>query len=195
MIIGLDFDEVTAELMSHFHEHHYEKTGEVYSIDQYKTYNMWEVWGVSKEESVKMMNNFHNSYPIEKIKPLPKAIESINKLMKENKLVIITARPVEYNHKISAWIKLHFPNNKLNIINSGDFGNKNSPSKLEIINKIGATIMIEDSSHNALECAQSGINVILFDKPWNQGTYHKNISRVHNWSEALKEVENWLENQ
>jgi uncharacterized HAD superfamily protein len=49
--------------------------------------------------------------------------------------------------------------------------------------------MIEDASETALECAEKNIKVILFNQPWNKNLKHKNIIRVKNWKEALKEIE------
>ena len=49
--------------------------------------------------------------------------------------------------------------------------------------------MIEDAPETALQCAESGIHVILFDMPWNQALTHKNITRIHSWKEALKVID------
>lgn len=105
----------------------------------------------------------------------------------------MTTRPIIFKEKTENWIKKHidFP---VKIIHSGDFYLDNKArKKADICKEIGIKIMIEDVAKYALECAEVGILVILFDKPWNKGIKHKNIIRVNNWIEALKEINSFAE--
>lgn len=56
---------------------------------------------------------------------------------------------------------------------------------------VGAHVLIDDNPGYAMDCAQAGINVLLYDwegsYPWAKlppGGGHPNIRVVHNWSEA-----------
>ena len=48
--------------------------------------------------------------------------------------------------------------------------------------------MLEDSGETTIDCANVGIKVILFDKPWNKKFKHENIIRVEGWDGASKEL-------
>lgn len=58
-------------------------------------------------------------------------------------------------------------------------------NKAEICLAEGIPILIEDHKDYSLSCAEKGIKVILFDKPWNRDFEHDNITRVAGWNEAL----------
>ena len=56
---------------------------------------------------------------------------------------------------------------------------------------IGADILIDDNPQYAMECAQHGIEVLLFDHknsyPWSKtsdGPVHPLITRVQDWDEV-----------
>lgn len=60
-----------------------------------------------------------------------------------------------------------------------------------VIRSLGVEVLIDDNPRYALECAEHGIEVLLFDLhgnyPWSkteQGPTHPLITRVHNWSEV-----------
>lgn len=72
-----------------------------------------------------------------------------------------------------AWIEMHFPG----IFKDIHFGNHwakegKSLSKSEICRNIGAHCLIDDNPGYAIECAEAGINVLLYDwkmeYPWSK---------------------------
>lgn len=64
------------------------------------------------------------------------------------------------------------------------------PQKLEFCRKIAADIMIDDKPDIALFLAENGVNVLLFDAPYNKSVKHKNITRVHSWDNIYRYVNN-----
>ncbi|OQA04777.1 MAG: hypothetical protein BWY68_00125 [bacterium ADurb.Bin400] len=48
--------------------------------------------------------------------------------------------------------------------------------------------MIDDSLEHAIDCSQAGIDVVLFDQPWNRFGAPEGISRVQSWDEIGKVV-------
>jgi uncharacterized HAD superfamily protein len=62
-------------------------------------------------------------------------------------------------------------------------------SKGEICAEIGADYMIEDGPEYALDVASKGINVLLYDAPWNRKhVFPDNVKRIYSWSEIEKIV-------
>ena len=45
---------------------------------------------------------------------------------------------------------------------------------------------MEDTLHNAMDCANNGIEVLLLNQPWNKSEInHEKIKRVYSWKEAV----------
>ncbi|MCH7568532.1 MAG: hypothetical protein IIA87_03850 [Nanoarchaeota archaeon] len=194
MKIGIDLDEVTADLMSQLLKFYYKKTGRLIKKENFNSYNWWDVWGGTREEAIKIYYQFYDSEEFDNIKPIEKAIESINYLGDKNELFIITSRPFAHKEKTEKWIEKYLSESSIKIIYSNDFYGKKGNSKAAICKRLGIKLIIEDLGKYALECAQSDIKAILFDRPWNKEYEHPNIKRVHNWQEAIAEIEKLSQN-
>ena len=134
----------------------------------------------------------NDKYLRKAIQPIEKAVESITNLIDNgDKLYIITARPAKFNKKTGDWIKYHLKTDKIEIIHAGDFHKGQGANKAQICKELGIKIILEDSGETALECAKEGIQVILFDKPWNKNYNYKNITRVNDWSQAINLLKNY----
>lgn len=64
------------------------------------------------------------------------------------------------------------------------------PQKLEFCRQIAADIMIDDKPDIALYLAEKGVNVLLFDAPYNKSVKHENVTRVFSWDEIYRIVNN-----
>jgi len=189
MKIGLDLDEVVADFMDALLKFYYYKKGRLHKKEEFLEYKWWPVWGISKEEAIALVDEFHKAHNLEDIKLAEGAIESISDLLNRSyELFIITARPVRFRNKIEEWIKHHLKTNKIKLIHAGDFHKGQAATKAEICNKEGIKLLLEDSGETALDCAEKGVSVILFDKPWNKLYNHKKIKRVKNWHEAMNAI-------
>lgn len=191
MKIGLDFDDVTAHLTEPLLEFYNKLKDKNHSKDEMKEYDIWVNWGITKEEGMNLINEFHETQKLETTKPIEYAIESIFKILHNgDKLWIITARHPKFKKKVEDWISHHIENKRIEVITTRDFRVGEHVKKYQICKELEIDIMLEDSGENALECAKAGIKVILFDNPWNQNFEHKNITRVNGWKEAIKILQN-----
>ncbi|RAL43779.1 hypothetical protein DM860_014280 [Cuscuta australis] len=64
---------------------------------------------------------------------------------------------------------------------------------------LGAKVLIDDNPGYAIECAEAGIKVLLFDYensyPWSKTEFvngHPLITRVHNWEEVELHLASWI---
>ena len=94
MKIGIDFDDVinefTGSLMSYYHK----KYGKKVNKEEILVWDWGLYWEIPREEAVRRVDIFHETYDVKNILPLEKAIVSLNELMKDHEVVIITSRPV-----------------------------------------------------------------------------------------------------
>ena len=189
MKIGIDLDEVIVDFMDALLKFYYEKTGRLHKKEEFLENKWWPVWGITREEAIKITDEFHETHILAEVKPIKNAVKHIQELLtKEDELFVITARPSRFQKKAEEWINHHLETNKIKVFPAGDFYKGQAANKAEICNEQGIKIMLEDSGDTALECADSGIKVLLFDQPWNKDIHHENIVRVNGWEEAGEEI-------
>src|SRR3989344_3887357 len=186
MIIGIDMDEVLAELLEAYLEYHNQNYNTKIQKKDMFSYHFHEVFGGSEEETQQKLGYFFKSERFQKIQPITGALQIIPQLAKEHQLCIITARPNIIRQETELWLTKHFPNafQSINLTNQWHgVGKKQTKSEVGTKNKID--IMIDDSLYHAVDCASKGIYVLLadFDYPWNKTSEKmlENIKRVHSW--------------
>ena len=190
MKIGIDLDEVVAKQLDELVKFYYKKTGKMISKDKFHTYYWPDVWGISLEDAIKVDKEFKESESFDNLEIFENAKEILHELSKKNKLYIITARPVAFKDKTLKWIKKNI-GLPIAVHHSSDFhlGNKTN-TKANICQDLGVSVLIEDQEKYAEECAAAGINVLLFNQPWNKNCCeNKNIVRVNGWNEVLDKIE------
>lgn len=191
MKIAIDVDEVISSTLDGVISFYNEKTNSNTKKEDYIEYDWSKIWNCSKEEMLEIWNEFAKSKNHDSLLPVKDAILSINSLMEKEEITILTARSRVLKSQTLKWLKKYFPDRKLNLVFTGEFGKVDGvkKSKGEICNDLGISLMVEDNGEYALNCAESGIRTILFDMPWNQDIHHKNIARVSGWKEALKVID------
>src|SRR3989339_799074 len=160
MLIGIDIDDVLLHFtpaLIEYHNHTY-KTSLTY--DQFKSPNFWEVWGGTKQESRKKVDDFFKTTYFRKMQPIVGAKEALFELRKKHNLVNITARPNYLETETREAINKYFPDSiqKIYLRDYYDF-----------------------------ECLSPNRDVILFNRPWNiEVDLPKEIERINTWDEVLK---------
>lgn len=124
--------------------------------------------------------------------PIPGAYKSLSQLSSYCNLVVVTSRQHVIREPSLEWISTHYKG----IFSEIHFGNHfalegQAKSKSEICKSLGVQFLIDDNPRYAVECAEEGIEVLLFDLdysyPWSKtpdGPSHPLITRVHNWKEV-----------
>jgi len=183
-IIGVDVDDVLAHCVTSLLKFHNEKYGTSLEYHHVKVFDLWKVWGGTKEESYEKLKEFYLTKHFERMDPIEGAIEGINELSKNNKLIAITARPESTRLITENWIRSNFFNMFPDIYLVGEKNLKKSTVCLEN----GISVMIDDSLSNAKDCAENGIRTLLMDRPWNQDILPKGVERVFNWKEIIQKI-------
>jgi uncharacterized HAD superfamily protein len=193
MKIGIDFDDVVADSLTAIIRMHNEQYGTNLKPADFVSYKFEEIWGGTREEAIKKVDQFFATDQLKEISPMAgsiKAIEALKELGHD--LYIITGRSSNDIAQTERWIKYHFSN----IFNGVHFANfftldKNSIAlkKIDICKDLGIELMIDDNLPTALECAAGGIKVFLFDQVWNvHEALPAGITRVHSWDEIVKNL-------
>jgi len=190
MKIGIDLDEVIVDFVKGFSKFYNLKFNKNLLFEDWHSYNFWEVVGISREQSIELVNEFNCSAMFDNLELIKNAEKTIKEILKNHKVFIITARSVRFKEKTYRFIKNLFPINTPEIIHSGDFHNSQGKTKSEICKALEIDFLIEDHKGYAFESAQEGVRVFLFDKPWNKNLdEHEKIIRVSGWKEVLDKLE------
>lgn len=171
-----------------------EEYGFSHDTSDYFVYDFAKVWQCSQDESNHRVHSFFESHHFAAgIEVIPGAYESLSRLRDACELMVVTSRQHVIQEPTLEWINAHFPN----IFSEVHFGNHfalkgSSRKKSEICHAIEADVLIDDNPGYAVECADAGIHVLLYDwrgkYPWSKteqgGPVHERITRVGNWEEV-----------
>jgi uncharacterized HAD superfamily protein len=148
----------------------------------------------TNEEIKKYLETFHKIILEEKIDfidPIEDSKEIIEKLDKNNKIYLITARHIKLSEPTKKWVEKHYRNIFFEDIKHLEYKGLSGAvkDKDEICKEIGIDVLIDDNLNNAIKCSKRGIPVILFDLngeyDWNKiDQLPKNIIRAHNWKDV-----------
>lgn len=193
--IAVDVDEVLGRFVHSLNAFCLEKYGQHYRVEDYFVYDFAQVWKCSKDESNHRVHEFFTSAHFrDGIEVIPGSFDSLDRMKRVHSddlaLHVVTSRQHVIQEQTLEWLDRHFPG----IFDQVFFGNHfalegTSKKKSEICKEIGASVLIDDNPWYAMECAEAGIQVLLYDwksqYPWSKtdqdGPHHENITRVSDW--------------
>ena len=113
-----------------------------------------------------------------------KALKTLKE--KGHELYVVTGRADKDIEQTELWIETYIPD----VFKDVHYANwATSRKKSEICKELGIGILIDDNPGIALECANAGIRVFLFDQPWNrEQQFPDNVERVSSWDEVIAKL-------
>jgi len=187
--VGLDVDEIIVEFTKKYLDFFNFKYSKNFQFKDIFSYNLWAPLGITKEEVFKLADELYDSNFFDNPEFVEGAKEGIKDISKNCELFIITSRPEHIKERTATFFKKNFPDIDLKIMHSNNLLESEGKSKSDICHEMGVSLIVEDGEKHALECAENGIKVLLFDKPWNKNCKnHENIIRVKNWNEILERL-------
>lgn len=190
MRIGVDVDEIIADTLNALIRFHNEAYGTNLKKSDFFSYECHEVWGGTNEEAIAKWFEFFETEYFVAIEPLAGALPGLMALKEHgHELFAITARQHFIADRTKNWINTHFPD----IFSGISFGNRCGiegvrKTKSAMCAELGITVLIEDDLHHAMDCSQHGIEVLLFDYPWNQRELPAHTYRVFSWDDVIRIV-------
>ena len=194
--IGVDCDDVLVDFMGGLIDWHNQNYGTQLAKKGFADGStISSLTGISWEEGtervmkyIQLLNAGSTDLNI-----IPGSRDVLNYLQKQGfNLSLVTARTTYSQDATLNEVRIKFPgtfNEVYFSINKKLDANAPRISKAQICKEKSLEIIIEDNSRNALECADAGIYVLLFDQPWNQKCpEHPNIKRVRSWAEVALSI-------
>ncbi len=190
MKIGVDIDEVLADLMNPLVRFHNENYGTNFSREHFTSFNLWETWGGTKEEAYKKVYDFFHSDFFNDISVTNGSKEATNFLSIKNDLVIISSRPDYIKDKTIQWVNKNFPGTFSEVYFTYEWSRNGKTRKKDICLDKNVSVLIEDDLNKAIECASNKTKVFLYNCPWNQNkNLQKKILRVYSWEDILEKLD------
>lgn len=146
---------------------------------------MWarHLYGWSDEEDKNFWNLYYEKV-MENVKPKHDAIEIINELSKENKIIIITARWDRESGIISEitkkWIEKYNINYDKLFIGHLD--------KRDIVKENDIELFIDDSFKTCKQISEIGVRTFIMDSRINKEMEDDKLERVFSWKEIAKKI-------
>ncbi|KDQ20419.1 hypothetical protein BOTBODRAFT_151091 [Botryobasidium botryosum FD-172 SS1] len=211
-LIAVDMDDVLIQTNFATVEWHNRTYRTAMSLSEYYYYHYWKNphWGTPSETYQKVTSFYASDY-FANAPPVPRAFEGAKALRELGyRLVVVTARGTDQREVTETWLNKHFPNIFEAVHYTSEFKIKDNNGKLsmsfqlgkaQILQKLGAIMMIDDSLDNALSCAtmEPRIPILLFGKyEWNKrsskvATVEDKMSFVERC--ALKNGDRWWEDE
>lgn len=170
--IAVDCDEPLADMntkLQKWHDRTYRKEWLPIGREGVFVFELWEVWGCSKEEAINRVYKFYESDYFHWITPTKGSIEGVEALAKDNDLFVLTSRQGPTIPYTKPFIDEHYFNKFEKIIFSGNYAlNASGGSKADICLEEKADLLIDDCLKHVLDCHEKNIPAILFDCPWNR---------------------------
>ncbi|KAK3239658.1 hypothetical protein CYMTET_50428 [Cymbomonas tetramitiformis] len=190
--VAVDVDEVLGRFVYALNNYIEEEHKMIHDVSDYSVYDFKTIWNCSQQESNELVHSFFESpHFFEGIPPIPGAAEALKRLTTYCDLVVVTSRQHVIQEPTLQWLDQHFPETFAEVCFGNHFALEGtSRTKSEICKELGAEVLVDDNPGYAMECAEGGIKVLLFDwklqYPWSKteggGPLHENITRVSDWA-------------
>jgi 5'(3')-deoxyribonucleotidase len=194
MKIGVDLDEILSDTLTSVLEYYNSVHKTNLKRNEFVSYNYWEIWGGTKENAVKLIEDYYKTNYFKNIKPIAGAKENLENLKSEGyEMFVITGRSDKYKKETKDWLTEHYPNIFSDIFFANTFDIDNTDTKKsDICIKNNIPILIEDDPHHLADCAQAGIKTIVLDCPWNKNFQAENSVRVFFWEEIAQKIKEFI---
>lgn len=201
LVVAVDVDEVLGNFVSALNRFVADRYSSNHSVSEYHVYEFFRIWNCTRDEAdIRVHEFFKTPYFKRGIHPLPGALQALQKVSSFCNLSVVTSRQNAIKDHTIQWIENHFPG----LFQEIHFGNHfalegQSRPKSDICRSLGAKVLIDDNPRYAMECAEVGIRVLLFDYeksyPWCKIDYvdqHPLVTKVHSWEEVEHQLVTWV---
>jgi len=174
-VFGVDVDSVLVELTGPVLSLLNERFGTDFGLEDPVTQS-GEGWLLREEIRDFYWGLFHDEAFLAKAPPVSGCQEGMRCLRRLGRIHIVTARLPALFTSTAKWLETNgIPYDE--IIFASD--------KVAVAAEHGIGHFLEDTPEQALALAEAGVEVFLFDHPWNRLLEHPRVRRVAGWSELI----------
>lgn len=184
-IVAVDMDEVLFPFIRDFTVFHNQTYGTNFSEADFKHDKYEQVLNASAQELMERIVVFRDAGGVLSSGPLDGAQRSLERLKEAYDLIVVTARFKDLEADTRRWLDMNLPNIFTKVVFSGNWDPHASyaQTKAQVCKSAGARVLIDDSLRHLSDCAELGIEGILFGSyPWNQtAALPPGVKRAMDW--------------
>ncbi|CAA6659277.1 unnamed protein product [Spirodela intermedia] len=195
LVVAVDVDEVLGSFLSALNKFIAEHYCADHALSEFYVYEFFKIWKCSRTEAdIRVHEFFKTMYFKRGVQPIPGPVRCSTS--SRPSAIYPSRQNVIKDHTLE-WLEEHYPG----LFQEIHFGNHfaldggHSRPKSEICRGMGARLLIDDNPRYALECAEAGISVLLFDYgnsyPWSKcpaAAAHPLVTRVHGWDDVHRSI-------
>ena len=183
MIIDVDIDGVLAKCVESINIFYNRLKGTTFRKEDYFTMLFEEVWKITKDETRAIITRFFEEghYPFISVEDGSQLV--IQQLSRKHSMHVVSSRHNYSVQQTLRWLQKYFPD-CFSGFHFTDY--EKATTKQRIHRDLNCGLVLEDDLSATSQAATLGIEVLLFDQPWNQKLYQSNglVHRVKGWQEA-----------
>ena len=187
-VLAVDIDDVLFSWTPTFLEYHNTTHNTRLTPGDRRSDFLEEVIGITEAQMLDKIDAYIQTRHYVDAGPVPGAVTAIKELSKTYRLVIVTARTVNYRGTTEIFIEKYFPNVFSDILYSlrVDRPTEFIPKK-ELCRQVNAFALIDDSVRNLLPVVDAGMTGILFgDFAWHrQHILPERVIRCTSWEDVV----------
>lgn len=192
--VAADVDEVLLDFFPPLNDFYNRRFGTNFKLRDYIYYDLEKVWDIQRQRAIEIVLDFYKSEGFKQMLPVDGAQEAIRILSGNNELSAVTSRHSFLEKETRECLDRYFGNAFTEVFLNGQYGIHSSGlDKSGYCLKNGIFVVLEDNADIAQKCAEKGISVFLFDKPWNKNSSFSLSHRVirvgvdkNPWEEVLE---------
>lgn len=200
MKIGIDLDDVTAVCAVPYLRRFADHFGVELPDEQEIGWHLLDREDVAAEERDRFRIALYDSTFFSELEPYPDCPVVLERLVQAgHELYFITARTERRRVVTETWLRekdlmRHAravylkPTSEIGRIPGRYDAESSAVYKTRVAQGLGLEAFCEDDVTIARSLAQGGIRVYLFDRAWNRGLEHPNISRIPDWEAVAREI-------
>lgn len=196
MNVGFDLDDVLAQFVHGLRIWHNVKYGSHLEDYDFHTRAFWEVWGGTREEAVRKVDEFGKSEDIDELMPITGAVQNAAQVRKEGYAIyVITSRRADTRDKTIDWLCSTFRGQispeRVYFARSA-YRQDKGKSKREICADLGIKVFVEDDLGEAKDCS-AVTKVLMPNYKWNEcpreEEHRHGIVRIYSCDDIVREVQ------
>lgn len=189
-VIAVDIDDVLSASAQAFIAFSNRKWGTNLGIEDFDE-DWGSMWEISHEQTMARAREFHDSGIISSYDHYDAALPVLQHLQERYSLVVLTSRNLRMDEETKEWINKRYPGLFREVYFSGIYDDVPSDkaqiacrtTKAEMLQRIGASYLIDDQPKHVIGAAEIGLHAILFGLyPWNrEADLPSGVTRCETW--------------
>jgi 5'(3')-deoxyribonucleotidase len=185
--LAVDLDDVLSESFASIIAYHNATYGTSHVASDMTDHNLNLLWGTTKEEAIRLVDEWFNSPFYMQTGPVGGAHAGLTALKNAGfSIIVITSRPLRSRRHTETWLEQNYAGLYNELYITDQYANPDAPiTKGSICADTNAVGLVDDVITYLEDVASKGMRAFQYDTPWNQHESSPRVTRVHSWDDVV----------